>query len=128
MDMQKQHPDHNAPAATRVVLVGGGPEVLEYAEPLLPRGMYEVDFVETYEGPYGAIRAQRPDLIVLCLRIEDEDGFQLLSMLRLDPATRSIPVLTYTTEFEGQPFEGVDEGERTGHGVTISAGPLLARH
>ena len=36
------------------------------------------------------------------MRIEDRDGFQVLSMLRLDDETRRIPVLTYTTEYEGQ--------------------------
>ena len=31
---------------------------------------------------------------------EDMDGFHILSMLKLDDATRDIPVLTYTTEFD----------------------------
>jgi len=35
-------------------------------------------------------------------RIEELDGFQLLTMLKLDPETSDIPVLTYTTEYEGQ--------------------------
>ena len=43
-----------------------------------------------------------PDLVILCVRIEDLDGFQVLSMLKLDEETRAIPVLTYTTEYEGQ--------------------------
>ena len=30
------------------------------------------------------------------------DGFQVLSMLKLDEETREIPVLTYTSEHEGQ--------------------------
>jgi hypothetical protein len=33
------------------------------------------------------------------------NGFQLLTMLKLDPDTRDIPVLTYTTEREGQDFD-----------------------
>jgi PleD family two-component response regulator len=32
------------------------------------------------------------------VRIEDADGFQVLSMLKLDEETRNIPVLTYTSE------------------------------
>lgn len=96
---------------TRVVVVGGGPEVLPFIEPLLAGGRYEVNFVALDELPVAAVREERPDLVVVCLRIEDAAGFQLLSMLRLDPVTREIPVLTYTTEFEGQTFEGVDDGE-----------------
>jgi CheY-like chemotaxis protein len=34
------------------------------------------------------------------VRIDDLDGFQVLSMLKLDESTREIPVLTYTTEYE----------------------------
>jgi CheY-like chemotaxis protein len=43
--------------------------------------------------------------VILCARIEQLDGLQLLTMLKLDPDTRSIPVLTYTTECEGQDFD-----------------------
>ena len=45
----------------------------------------------------------------MCLRIEDAAGFQFLSMLQVDPATRRLPVLTYTTEAEGQLLLGVDD-------------------
>ena len=48
-----------------------------------------------------------PNLVILCTRIERLDGFQILTMLKLDPETRDIPVLTYTTESEGQDFGAV---------------------
>ena len=115
-------------APARIVLVGGGPDVLAHTEPLLPRGAYRVTFVESYEAPFARVRAERPDLVVLCLRIEDLDAFQLLSMLRLDPITRLVPVLTYTTEFEGQRFEGVDEGAVTERDGLLAPGQALARH
>ena len=50
-----------------------------------------------------------PDLLVVCLKIEDAASFQFLSMLQIDPATRHLPVLTYTTESEGQALPGVDD-------------------
>ena len=40
--------------------------------------------------------------MILCVRIAAADGFQVLSMLKLDEDTREIPVLTYTTEYDGQ--------------------------
>lgn len=118
--------DHDTPKAA--ILVGGGPEALAYVEPLLPEGAYEVDFAEHYDGPYGVIRRERPDLVILCLRIEDHEGFRLLTMLRLDPVTAAIPVLTYTTEFEGQAFEGVDEDDLTALDATPARPVRLARH
>ena len=43
--------------------------------------------------------------MILCTRIEELDGFQLLTMLKLDQETKDIPILTYTTEYEGQDFD-----------------------
>ena len=40
----------------------------------------------------------QPNLVILCVRIDDADGLQVLSMLKLDAGTRDIPVLTYATE------------------------------
>jgi CheY-like chemotaxis protein len=112
----------------RALIVGGGPEVLVRVEPLLGPGLYAVDFVELYESPHTVIRTRRPDVIVLCLRIEDHEGFHLLSLLRLDPATRAIPLLTYTTVIEGQIFEGVDEGDPAGMMLPGHDNTRLARH
>ena len=49
------------------------------------------------------------------MRIEDREGFQVLSMLKLDDETRRIPVLTYTTEYEGQETDDEASG-RVGDG------------
>jgi hypothetical protein len=61
------------------------------------------------QEPYGCILDDTPDLLVVCLKIEDAASFQFLSMLRIDPATSQLPVLTYTTESEGQVLPGVDD-------------------
>jgi len=47
----------------------------------------------------------QPNLVILCVCIEDAAGFDVLSMLKLDEETRDIPVLTYTTQPEGHPTE-----------------------
>ena len=93
----------------RVMVVGGGPDVLPRVEPLLPAGAYDVEFVGLDQEPYGCILDDMPDLLVVCLKIEDTASFAFLSMLQFDPATRHLPVLTYTTESEGQPLQGVDD-------------------
>src|SRR5688572_32514022 len=51
------------------------------------------------------IKKVLPNLVILCARIENLEGFQLLTMLKLDAETREIPVLTYTTEYDGQDFD-----------------------
>ncbi len=63
-------------------------------------------FVESVDHAYSQVKRLRPNLIILCVHIEDLDGFQVLSMLKMDEETADIPVLTYTTEYEGQDVEG----------------------
>jgi CheY-like chemotaxis protein len=98
--------DARASGATqKVVIVNGSTEMLELVETVLEAGHYDIVFVESSEHAYSQIKRVQPNLVVLCVRIEDLDGFQVLSMLKLDDETRSIPVLTYTTEYEGQDRE-----------------------
>ena len=89
----------------KVVVVNGNTEVLGMLEAVLDAGRYDMVFVESGEHAYSNIKQVLPNLVILCTRIEELDGFQLLTMLKLDPETREIPVLTYTTEYEGQDFD-----------------------
>jgi PleD family two-component response regulator len=91
--------------AQKVVVVNGSTEVLGMLETVLDAGRYDMVFVESSETAYSQIKKVVPNLVILCARIEHLEGFQLLTMLKLDPETRSIPVLTYTTEYEGQDFD-----------------------
>ena len=89
----------------KVVVVNGNTEVLGMLETVLDAGRYDMVFVESSDRAYSQIKKVVPNLVILCTRIEELDGFQLLTMLKLDSATKDIPVLTYTTEYEGQDFD-----------------------
>ena len=89
----------------KVVVINGNTEVLGMLETVLDAGRYDMVFVEAADRAYSQIKKVLPNLVILCTRVEDLDGFQLLTMLKLDPETRDIPVLTYTTEYEGQDFD-----------------------
>ena len=95
---------HAAAAATaqKVVIVNGTPEILNVLETVLDAGHYDVVFVESSHHAYSQIKRVQPNLVILCVRIAAADGFQVLSMLKLDEETREIPVLTYTTEYDGR--------------------------
>ena len=92
-------------AVQKVVVVNGNAEVLSMLETVLDAGRYDMVFVESSDHAYSSIRKVRPNLVILCTRVEDLEGFQLLTMLKLDDATRDIPVLTYTTESEECDFD-----------------------
>jgi len=99
--------DTNRIAATpvqKIVVVNGGTEVLGMLEAVLDAGRYDMVFVESSDHAYSQIKKVLPNLVILCARIEHLEGFQLLTMLKLDPGTRDIPILTYTTEYEGEDF------------------------
>ena len=94
-----------SPAMQKVVIVNGSTDMLALLETVLSAGHYDVVFVESNEHAYSHIKRVQPNLVILCMCLEDHDGFQVLSMLKLDHETRRIPVLTYATEFEGQEVE-----------------------
>jgi PleD family two-component response regulator len=96
-----------ATTTQKVVIVNGSAEILELLETVLDAGHYDVVFVESSQHAYSQIKRVQPNLVILCVRIDDADGFQVLSMLKLDDDTRNIPVLTYTTEYDGP--EAIEE-------------------
>lgn len=100
-----------APATQKVVIVNGSTDMLTLLETVLDAGHYDIIFVESSEHAYSHVKRVQPNLVILCMQIDDPDGFHVLSMLKLDPETRRIPVVTYTTEYEGQePEVEVAEG------------------
>ncbi len=99
--------DTNRIAATpiqKVVVVNGRTDELGMLEAVLDAGRYDVVFIESSHQGYSQIKQMLPDLVILCACVEHLEGVQLLTMLKLDPATRDIPILTYTTACEGQAF------------------------
>ena len=91
-----------SPAMQKVVVVNGSTDMPTLLETVLDAGHYDLVFVESSDHAYSQIKRMQPDLVILCMRFEDDDGFQVLSMLNLDDATRRIPVVTYATEYDGE--------------------------
>lgn len=95
----------------KVVIVNGTSDVLEGLEPVLEAGNYDVVFVESSAHAYSQIRRVQPNLVILCIDIDDADGLNVLSMLKLDADTRDIPVLTYTSAGEDESTDQDDDPE-----------------
>ncbi len=83
-------------ASQQVVVVSKQSQLNGLLETVLDAGQYDVVFVESTEHAYSHIKRLTPHLIIVCLDIDDIDGFQVLSMLKLDQETRTIPVVTCT--------------------------------
>jgi len=85
----------------KVAIVNGTAELLDLINGVLGAGHYDAVFIESSAHAYSQVRREHPSLVILCLRLDDPSGFQVLSMLKMDEDTRAIPVLTYTTEYDG---------------------------
>ncbi|MEU3498813.1 signal transduction histidine kinase [Kitasatospora cineracea] len=94
-------PAHPAPPAGArwavLVAVDDDPVFRDVLRPLLHEISDRV--VETHDGAaaLSAVRAARPDGIVLDLHLGEVDGYRVLADLRADPALRQIPVVILTS-------------------------------
>lgn len=108
-------------ATQNVVVVNGTPEVFDLIESVLDGGHYDMVFVADVDHAYSQIKQGRPDLVVVCLGFDDPTGFQVLSMLNLDPETRHIPLLTCASPFGSETGGRQAEGSEVGDPLQMAA-------
>jgi CheY-like chemotaxis protein len=111
-------------ASQQVVVVSKQSQLNGLLETVLDAGQYDVVFVESTEHAYSHIKRLTPHLIIVCLDIDDIDGFQVLSMLKLDKETRSIPVVTCTVSSEDDD-RGSETFERNDDYDVFSQAPAM---
>jgi CheY-like chemotaxis protein len=108
--IRNTQPVSTGPVLQKVVVVSKHEQMNEVLETVLDAGHYHVIFVESTAHAYSQVRRVAPDLVIVCLDIDEEDGFRVLSMLKLDSVTRTIPVVTCTIQHAtGEPAD--DPGE-----------------
>lgn len=103
----------------KVAIINGNPEVLALIENVLSAGHYDIVFVESVAHAYSHIKRVQPNLVILCVHFDNMEALQVLSMLKLDEDTRSIPVLTYTAGYESQEEETEDEEDPDAGAMSI---------
>src|SRR5262245_9067002 len=65
----------------KVAIVNGTTEMLSLVETVVAAGHYDVVLVESTAHAYSHIKRVRPDLVILCVRLDDVNAFHVLSML-----------------------------------------------
>jgi PleD family two-component response regulator len=121
----KQGADVGATPIQKVVVVDGGIEMLGGLETMLQARRYQMLFAQSSDLAYSQIKKVRPHLVVLCGRIEDLDGSQLLTMLKLDPDTRGIPLLSYAPDRSVYDLDAEMMRLAEDEDAPISGGPTL---
>jgi CheY-like chemotaxis protein len=88
------------PTPKHILVINDTPAILELFTALLTDENYRVStdvFSIEMDAMLARVKADPPDLIVLDFIILDESkGWQFLEVLKLDPATRDIPVIACT--------------------------------
>lgn len=83
----------------RIDVVNDDTDFLELMRELLDLEGYETRTHKVAMHAYPKLKADRPDLIILDIRMETpEAGWQLLELLRLDPETAAIPVIVCSAD------------------------------
>jgi CheY-like chemotaxis protein len=80
----------------RVAVVSRDPHA-GMLDALRDAGDYDVVFIASLDHAYSQIKRSNPQVVVMCLDMDDAACFQVLAMLTLDRATSRIPIITYVT-------------------------------
>jgi signal transduction histidine kinase/CheY-like chemotaxis protein len=84
--------------STTRVLVVDDEEVTRYlVRQLLPRGIYDVREAKTGTEGLARLLEERPDVVLLDLRMPEMTGFELLERIGSDPSLNEIPAIVLTS-------------------------------
>jgi hypothetical protein len=123
--LQRHQPDaSDIPAPTdatltTVLVVTSDFDVLESSDCGASDGPFDRVLITSRQYAYAQIRSLQPSLVVVCMRFDDLDSYQLLTMLAMNPDTRRIrmEVLVLPDHQEeagaercGFPFPGIPIG------------------
>lgn len=80
-------------APDRILIVDDTPQNLQFLEPLLCSRGYRVFAVSSGAAALRAAPQDRPDLILLDVRMPEMDGYEVCTRLKADPGLKDIPVI-----------------------------------
>lgn len=81
----------------RILVVEDEPVESKLAVHVLAAEGHEVDFAWGAEDALAASRRQKPDVILLDLRLPGVDGLTLARTLKAEPATLNVPIVAVTS-------------------------------
>lgn len=114
--------------AKKIVLAEDEPQIARLIEFKLKKEGYQVTWKENGEEALKAIKADKPDLILLDVMMPVMDGYEVLRRLKEDENLRSIPVVMLTARAqERDVVKGIDMGAEDYITKPFHPAELLAR-
>jgi CheY-like chemotaxis protein len=87
------------PSSPIIAVINDDTVFLTLMGELLADEGYRTTVMRSTDDAYQRVRAEKPDLVVLDIRIgHEERGWAVLELLRLDPLTAAIPVIICSTD------------------------------
>ncbi len=118
---------YSYPSGARILLVDDNRDMRDYVKRLLGR-FWQVECAADGVEAWALVQKDPPDLVLTDMMLPNLDGFKLLSKLRRDPDTRSIPVIVLSARAdEDARIEGLKAGADDYLTKPFSARMLLAR-
>ena len=114
--------------AKKIVLAEDEPQIARLIEFKLKKEGYSVTWRENGEEALKAIKADKPDLILLDIMMPVMDGYEVLRRLKEDENLKSIPVIMLTAMAqEKNVVKGIDLGAEDYITKPFHPAELLAR-
>ncbi|NEX44790.1 response regulator transcription factor [Pseudotabrizicola algicola] len=92
----------------RVLLIEDEPNISEAIRFILSRDGCDVTTLADGHAAVAAVRAEKPDLVILDLMLPGLSGLEILNQLRADPATETLPVMMLTAKGQGRDREAAE--------------------
>jgi len=110
--------DSPIPASKRTILVvDDNPDIMAVIRTILEMEGYVVQSAFSGQEAINLLEGQKPDLILLDIMMPQLDGLEVLTRLKGNPSTSSIPVILLTSRVE---YEHVLEGYKKGAAYYIT--------
>jgi DNA-binding response OmpR family regulator len=95
----------------RVLVVDDDREIVDMTRMILESGGYRVFPAFSGEEALQSLSTVRPDLILLDINMPGMDGWETLKLLKVDEATRRIPVAMFSIKLElRDKIQGLKQG------------------
>ncbi len=114
--------------AKKIILAEDEPQIARLIEFKLKKEGYQVTWKENGEEALEAIKADKPDLVLLDVMMPVMDGYEVLRRLKEDENLKSIPVIMLTARAqERDVVKGINSGAEDYITKPFHPAELLAR-
>ncbi|MBX7214634.1 MAG: response regulator transcription factor [Thermoflexales bacterium] len=86
--------------AQRILVVDDDPQIARLVQTYLEQAGFTTQVASNGEDALHAIRADKPDLVVLDLMLPDRSGWEITRIVRQDPTTSTLPIIMLTARVE----------------------------